>query len=100
MNSVTPLSDCITAIVAGPTYAKWEALMSELSSARLGVVATGAPPGASGTYQARRDEVGLSKTRTPDGRLLILACADPTVFRQRFPTQPFNADMDAPSVFR
>jgi len=31
---------------------------------------------------------------------MILVCADPDVFRRRYPSQGFNAEMDAASLFR
>jgi hypothetical protein len=97
--SLTPLSDCISALVANETPETLEQLWREMIRARFGVIAVGAPSGVTGLYRVGRGEVGLGQANTPDGRLMILACADPVTFRQRFADQGFNADIDARSLF-
>ena len=97
--SPTPLSDCIADIVAGETPKKWARFFDALLVARLGVVVTGAPE-IPGPHVAGKNEMSVCVTETPDGRVMILACADPQVYAGRYPNQGFNADMDAPSVFR
>lgn len=95
----TPLSDKITRLVADPSDANWNAFFNALVDADLGVVVHGVPEGVSGTIQAASDELGLGSTQH-EGKALLLTCADFDDFRERFPEREFNAEMDAPSVFR
>jgi hypothetical protein len=98
MTSGTPLSDCIAALTVGETSVRWTRFFDALLAARLGVVIVGDLP--AGTHVVGSNEAALATTKTPEGRVMVLACADPPVFARRYPEQPFNGDMDVPSVFR
>jgi len=85
----TPLSDAIASLLTEASAAHWHALIAQIRSAQLGVVARGLPSGAV-EYEVRGSEVGLANARTRDGKLMILAAADPGVYRRRYPTQPLT----------
>jgi hypothetical protein len=83
--SATPLSDFISALVAdsgpGPLRAFHEVLMTS----DLGVQIIGAPADAVGEYRvAAGDNIRITLVATPDGRIMVKACADPRVFVQRY----------------
>jgi hypothetical protein len=93
----TPLSDRISELIADANSKKWEAFLLALLDAQLGVIAEGAPASTrQGAYEAHRGDISLGSTKDHQ----VLTCADPDVFRQRYPTQPFNANMDARAVMR
>ena len=94
-----PLSNAISVLVAAQTSENWNEFFATLLGSRLGVIATGLPPGATGAIQAKRNQISLGRT-TRNGVVLLLACADFGLFRARFPEQGFNAEMDAHSLFR
>ena len=93
-----PLSESIASLSADGNECAWTDFVERLRFAQLGVVAQGMPSHFT-TYRVRASEVGLGKTRTPNG-LMVLAAADPDVYRMRYPAQPFNATMHAVSMFR
>lgn len=95
----TPLSDLISRLVEDASDANWNAFFNALMDSHLGVVVHGVPAGTTGTIQARNDEIGVSRT-VHQGKALLLTCADFDLYREHFPDQPFNAEMDAASVFR
>lgn len=88
------LSDFITRCIERGDREDYERFYEELLRAQLGVIATGVPEGVTGAYRAGEDEVGLGRATTPDGRTMVLACADRAVFVQRFHKR-FNAEMGA-----
>jgi hypothetical protein len=91
------LSDTITSLVTNPTPEAWELFFEELLRSKLGIIAIGLPPNASGTFQTQG---GVSCAMTGrGGKRLLLSCADPLIFRQRYPDQGFNADLDARAAF-
>lgn len=88
-----PLSDVMARVLADPTPEHWRAFHAAFLRSRLGVVASGIPPEAGGAYRvAAGDHVGLARAATPDGRVMLLACADRETFIQRFHAR-FNAEM-------
>ncbi len=95
----TPLSDIITKIVDDPSDENWNAFFKLLVGSSLGVVVHGLPDGMTGTVQAANDQYALGKT-VHQGKSLLLTCADFDEFHEAFPESEFNAEMDAPSVFR
>jgi hypothetical protein len=93
----TPLSDRISELIANQSSKTWEAFLVALLDSQLGVIAEGAPASTRhGHYEAHRGDLSLGST----GDHQVLTCADPEVFRRRYPTQPFNASMDARAVLR
>jgi hypothetical protein len=68
-------------------------------SAKVGVLAT-VPKGVSGPHVAGKGEITLGVTRLPDGRIMILAAADPPAFERRFGRKTFNAEMDGLFVMK
>lgn len=100
MDDPAPLSNLISAFLHAKTDENWQAFMNELLRARVGVVAHGVPPGIRGQYQATGGELSLAEGVAPNGERFLLACADFPAFRKRYPSQPFNAEIDVVSLFR
>ena len=94
----TPLSDLITLNIKTNTKENIERFAKAFMTAKVGVLAT-VPKGAAGTQVAGKGEIALGPTRLPDGRIMILAAADPPAFERRF-GRPFNAEMDGLSVMK
>jgi hypothetical protein len=46
-----------------------------------------------------KNELTVAMSGTPDGKKMILACADRAAFVQRF-TQPFNAEIGATALLK
>jgi len=92
-NSQTPLSDAIALCVSENTRARYEEFIRVFLVSKMGVIASG-PQREPGTYKAGKDEFGVAIGGTPDGRKMVLACADRAVFVQRY-SRPFNAEVDA-----
>lgn len=68
--------------------------------ARLGVIASGIPAEAGGAYRTGPgDRVSLARAATPDGRVMLLACADREAFIRRFHAR-FNVEMAGRDVAR
>ena len=57
----------------------------------------GSPPRTSGQYTAGKSELTVAMSIAPDGKKMVLACAERAVFVQRFP-QPFNAEVGATAL--
>lgn len=93
-DSSTPLSDCISRYAAQGTQENYEAFLRVFLDSQLGVILTGIPQGVSGQYVAGKNELHAAMSIAPDGKKMLLACADRAVFVQRF-KQPFNAEMAA-----
>ena len=77
----TPLSDLMARVQEQPSDEAWDAFHSAFLDSPLGVIASGFAPGASGTG---RGSVRLARGATPDGRVMVLACADRDAFAQKF----------------
>jgi hypothetical protein len=89
----TPLSDLITAFREEPSDERWARFIDEFRGALVGVIVTGVPPDARGWYQTGpEDRVRTKMAATPDGREMILVCADPAAFAEKF-HRDFNARM-------
>lgn len=83
--SETPLSDLISAFVSDQRPEALRAFHTALLSADLGVKVRGVPAGTVGTYRvAAGDDVRMVQVATPDGRIMLKACADPRAFAQRY----------------
>jgi hypothetical protein len=66
----------------------------------VGVIAVGAPAGAAGRVESTSEHpVSLGRSVLPDGSAVLLAFADPLVFRQRY-GERFNAEMAGMDVLR
>lgn len=90
--SETPLSDLISLVLADPSSSQALAAFHQaVLKSMVGVIAVGAPPGHVGEYQSAGD-IQLVNTQAPDGRLMLLACADRAAFVRKF-HQRFNAEM-------
>ena len=59
----------------------------------------GIPHGTSGQYVAGKDELTVALSSTPDGKKMVLACADRAAFVQRF-AQPFNTEVGAAALLK
>lgn len=99
----TPLSDLMTRVLNDPAPAHRQAFHAAFLKARVGVIASGLPAAAnvlSTTPATRLDggriapagQVGFARAATPDGRTMVLACADRGVFVQRFHAR-FNVEV-------
>lgn len=97
--SPTPLSDRISRYVEQGTPENYEQFLRFFLGAQLGVIVKGIPPGISGQYVACKDELTVGMSITPDGKKMVLACADRAVFVQRF-TQQFNAEIGATALLK
>lgn len=94
--SSTLLSDCITRCIEQDTRENYEHFLQVFLGSQLGVILKGIPHGISGQYVAGNCELTAAMGSTPDGKKMLLACADRAIFVQRFP-QAFNAEVDATS---
>lgn len=89
----TPLSDLITRALEDASGEHMRAFHDAFLRSRVGVVASGLPDDADGVYRTTAaDRVGLARMATPDGRVMLLACADREVFIRRFHDR-FNAEV-------
>lgn len=96
----TPLSDAITRLVEQHTPGNYAQFIRIFMDSRLGIIVQGIPPGASGEYTAgKNNEMSAALGIAPDGKRMLLACADRAVFVQRF-KRPFNAEIDAVSLLK
>ena len=83
--SATPLSDFISAVVADFGPGPLRAFHAAFMTSDLGVQTIGVPADAVGEYRvAAGDNVRMAQVATPDGRIMVKACADPRVFAQRY----------------
>jgi len=97
-DSSTPLSDCISRCSAEDTAENYEHFLRVFLGSQLGVVMKGIPPG-SAEYIPGKNELAAAVGVTPDGKKMLLACADRSIFVQRF-GGPFNAETDAAAVLK
>ena len=97
--SSTPLSDCISRYVEQGTRENYEQFLTVFMNSQLGVIVQGAPEGTSGQYVAGKNELRVSMSTTPDGKRMVLACADRAIFVRRF-AQPFNAEVGAMALLK
>ena len=90
----TPLSDLLTLALNDTSGAHEQAFRRAFLVSRVGVIASGLPDGGEpGEHRsAAGNPVGLARAATPDGRVMVLACADRAAFVQKFHAR-FNADM-------
>lgn len=96
----TPLSDALTRALHDPTGAAMKAFAQAFLTAQVGIMASGLPRGAEGARHGTRDQpFQLSLGRAPDGRMVLLACADREAFVQRF-NPSYNAEMLGRDVAR
>lgn len=92
--SETPLSDLMDLVVDDERDPRrFQQFLSAFRRSRLGVRATGAPPGTTGDFwSSKENPVAVGTSTDPEGRPVLLAIADPPAFIQRYGLQ-FNADM-------
>jgi len=95
----TLLSDCISRYVEQGTRETYEQFLGVFLNSQLGVIVQGAPEVASGQYVAGKNELGVAMSIAPDGKRMLLACADRTIFARRF-KQPFNAEVGAAALLK
>ena len=97
--SSTLLSDCITRCIEKDTRENYEHFLQVFLGSQLGVILKGIPQGISGQYVAGNNQLTAAMGGTPEGKKMILACADRAIFVQRFP-QAFNAEVDAVALMK
>jgi hypothetical protein len=96
--SPTPLSDAISALVAHDDPATYDRLVQTFLGERLGVIASGLPATHGASIRIEPGQrVTCAVTDLPDGRTMVLACADLPTFVTRF-DRPFNAELDAAAL--
>jgi len=90
-NSETPLSDLMD-LVDGKDPRRYQQFLEGFRRSKLGVRATGAPPGTAGDFQSSDEHpIAIGESVDPEGRSVLLAFADPPAFVQRFGRQ-LNAE--------
>lgn len=90
MSTDTPLSDLISRVVADPSSKRALAAFHDaLIKAPVGIMVPEAP---TGTRLVAPEDLRLATARTPDGRDMLLACADRPTFAKRF-HERFNAEV-------
>jgi hypothetical protein len=90
------LSDAITAVAAQGSDASFAAFIERFLDASVGVIAQNVPAGRvpGETFQTgSTDRMTLALVGTPDGRRMVKACADPSLFTQRYPETKINVVM-------
>lgn len=97
--SSTPLSDCISRYAEQGTRENYEQFLRVFLGSQLGVIVQGIPQGASGQHVAGKNELTVAMSTAPDGKRMVLACADRAIFVQRF-TQPFNGEVSAAALLK
>jgi len=97
--SSTSLSDSISRYVEQGTPENYEHFLRVFLGSQLGVILKGIPQGTSGQYVAGKDELTVAMSSTPNGKKMVLACADRAAFVQRF-AQPFNAEVGATALLK
>lgn len=96
----TPLSDALTRALHDPTGAAMKAFAQAFLTAKVGVIAHGLPQGAERVQRSTREQpLELTRGTAPDGRTVLLACADREAFVQRF-NPSYNAEMLGRDVAR
>ncbi len=99
LDSSTPLSDCISRYVEQASPENYESFLRVFLGSQLGVILTGVPQGVSGKYVTGQNELNAAMSHPPDGKKMLLACADRAVVVQRF-KQPFNAEVGAVTLLK
>jgi hypothetical protein len=97
--SSTSLSDCISRYVEQGTRENYEQFLRVFLVSQLGVIMKGLPQGISGLYVAGKDQLTAAMSCSPDGKKMVLACADRAVFVRRF-KQQFNAEVGAAALLK
>ena len=100
MTEKTPLSDLIDGYEAAGTEESYSSFLDAFRSAKVGVMAFGAPSGTASDFKSSKEvplRVGLSEDG--EGRSVVLAFADPRAFIQNFGMQ-CNAEMMGEDVLR
>jgi hypothetical protein len=97
--SATPLSDCITRFLEQSTPENYEQFLRVFLGSQLGVILKDIPGSHSGQYVAGKNARTAAVGITPDGKRMLLACADRAIFVQRF-QQPFNEEMGAVALLK
>ncbi len=94
MTTPTPLSDLMNDVFADPeSMPLLVRFRHAFMDAPIGIAMFGAPPDiANGGVVDEDDDVRIAFTETPDGRTMIAACADRTVFAENFHDN-FNAEL-------
>jgi len=90
------LSDAITAVATQGTNTSFAMFIERFLDARVGVVAQNIPEGRSPgeTFQTGpADRMTFALVGIPDGRRMVKACADPSLFIQRYPETKINVLM-------
>jgi hypothetical protein len=82
-----PLSDLMTRALEDASGEAMRAFHRAFMDAPIGVDASRVPGGADGVYHT-----AFARAATPDGRVMVLACADRAAFARRFHDR-FNADV-------
>lgn len=78
-----------------PTPENYEHFLEVFLRSQLGIiVAKGIPQGTLGQYVAQKNELAAAMGSTPDGKTMLLCCADRAEFVRRF-ARPFNAEFGA-----
>jgi hypothetical protein len=90
----TPLSDLMTQALEDSSGVRTQAFHRAFLASRVGVIASGLPEGGEPgeSRSAAGSPVGLARAATPDGRVMVLACADRDAFVQKFHAR-FNVEM-------
>jgi hypothetical protein len=99
VDSLTPLSECISRCIEQDTPENYEHFLQVFLRSQIGIIVKGIPQGSSGQYVAKKNELTAAMASTPDGKRMLLACADRAAFVQRF-TQPFNAELGAAPLLK
>ena len=81
------------------TPENYEHFLQVFLGSQLGIILTGIPQGNSGQYVAGNNELTAAMGSTPDGKKMLLACADHTTFVQHF-AQAFNAEVGAVALMK
>ncbi|MEK6325869.1 MAG: tetratricopeptide repeat protein [Acidobacteriota bacterium] len=92
--SKTPLSDTISKVIASSSSPEALAAFHDaFLNSMVGVTVAGVPSSADSAYEvSSQDNVQIALAGTPDGRRMILACADRIAFSRNFHNR-FNAEM-------
>lgn len=98
-DSPTPLSDRISGLLERNTPENYEEFLRVFLASQLGVILQGLSKEVSGQYVAGKNELTAAMSTTPDGRKVLLACADRAVFVQRYQA-PFNAEVSGVTILK
>ncbi|MEN9866509.1 MAG: hypothetical protein RL748_2099 [Pseudomonadota bacterium] len=89
-----PLSELMAAVFADPdSDAALDHFFSVFMESMIGIALIGAPPDMDSLSVVReQDHIGVAFTEAPDGRSMIVACADRSAYSERFDSR-FNAEL-------